>query len=401
MAAYGGGHAAMIAPVARDLRAVGAEVDLIGFTTARAAFERAGLHAASVTCLLDPDPAADAPYRLAVQPFLTGNAHPDIRAEETEAYFTLGLRDLAERCGLEEALSRVGVDGRKAFMPVSVMDRYIQRTSPDVVVSTTSPRFELALLRAARRRGVPSVALGDLFLIDERRWILSGDYAEHLTVISPVVAEELERDGLAGTSTHVTGNPAFDLMKPEPGDLALRDALRRRLGLEDRTIILWPAAQLGAVASDQRPYASPDQVVEAMERICRRDSNFAYILRPHPNAPFQMPDAAMTGVLDHGLLSAEEVLLVADVVCVEVSTMGLQAALLGKPVVCVAFAHEAGFPGYGLARTVDTLDEAVDLIAARRYGPPSASFSMPPLGSAARNVVQLLMSLATQSVRDI
>lgn len=385
----------MLAPVAKGLKAAGADVDLIGFTTGRATLERAGLQARSVLALLDPDPASDAPYRAAVQPFLRDHAHADVRPEETEAYFTVGLRDLVERLGFDEAIRRLETDGRKAFTPVSVMERYIQRTRPDLVVSTTSPRFELALLRAARRLDVPSVALGDLFLVDEREWILSGDYAEHLTVISPVVAEELRRDGLIGTRTHVTGNPAFDAMTPALDDPARREAIRRRLGLTDRTVILWPAVQLGAVASDGRPYAGPAEVVEAMERICERDPDFTYLLRPHPNSPFSLPETARHGLLDLGLLSPEEALLAADLLCVEVSTMGLQAALLGKPVVCVAFAHEAGFPRYGLAQVVDTMDEAVDLIAGRRYVPPSADFAMPPLGSATRNVVQLLERLAS------
>ena len=397
MASYGGGHAAMLGPVAQELRTCGVDVDLMGFTTGRAALERAGLEAGSVTRLLDPDPGADEPYRRAVQALGPLGSHPDVRPEESEAYFTVGLRDLAERVGLEQALLRVAEEGRTAFTPVSVMARYIARSRPDLVVSTTSPRFELAMLRAARQEGVTSVALGDLFLIDERRWILSGDYAEHLTVISPVVAEALKHDGLSGTETHVTGNPAFDLMQPKPTDDLRRSELRRRLGVEGRTVILWPAAQLGAVANDQRPYASPDQVVHAMEQICRLDPEFTYILRPHPNAPFSLPAGAVHGILDHGLLSAEEVLLLADLVCVEVSTMGLQAALLGKPVICVAFAHEAGFPLYGLAQAVETLSEMVEVVVGRRYGPPSQAFAMPPLGSATRNIARLLMGLVRRA----
>lgn len=380
----------MLAPVARVLRAQGVEVDLIGFTTGRAYFERAGLHASSAVALLDPDRTMDAPWLAAARPFLDRQSHPDITPQEAEAYFTVGLRDLAERIGREEALARVAAIGRKAFEPIAAMERYIQRTRPDLVVSTTSPRFELALLRAARRQGVPSVALGDLFLVDEREWILSGDYADHLAVISPVVAEALQRDGLTGVRTHVTGNPAFDSLLPTPADEERRAMLRKRLGLSGRTIILWPAVQLGAVALDGRPYALPEQVVEAMERICARDPNFAYVLRPHPNAPFEMPEGARNGVLDHGLLDPDDAVLIADLVCTEVSTMGLQAALLGKPVVCVAFPEEAGFPRYGLARIAPTLEDAVDMIAGRRYTAPAKDFAMPPLGSAVDNVVRLL-----------
>ena len=394
MASYGGGHAAMIAPVARELRARGAEVDLIGFTTARAYFERVGLPAGSAISLLDPVAAHDAPFREAAQPYMGLDCHADIRPEETEAYFTVGLRDLAERIGLEAALDSVRAMGRKAFEPVSAFERYIVRTRPDVVVSTTSPRFELALLRAAQRVGAPSLALGDLFLLDERRWILSGDFADHLAVISPTVAEALIRDGLTGTQLHVTGNPAFDPLAPKPDDEDRRRSLRARLGLADRTIILWPvAARPGAVASDGRPYALPVEVVAAMERICARDPNFAYLLRPHPNSPFEMPDGARNGVLDLGLLTPEEALLVSDVVAVEVSTMGLQAALLNKPVVCVAFARDAGFPEYGLAAAVDNLDEAIEMIAERRYQPPSTTWAMPPLGEATRLTADLILRL--------
>lgn len=380
----------MLAPVARVLRAQGVEVDLIGFTTGRAYFERAGLHANSAVALLDPDRTMDAPWLAAARPFLDRQSHPDITPEEAEAYFTVGLRDLAERIGREEALARVAAIGRKAFEPIAAMERYIQRTRPDLVVSTTSPRFELALLRAARRQGVPSVALGDLFLVDEREWILSGDYADHLAVISPVVVEALQRDGLTGVRTHITGNPAFDTLQPSPADVERRALLRERLGLSDRTVILWPAAQLGAVALDGRPYALPEQVVEAMERICVRDPNFAYILRPHPSAPFDMPEGMRNGLLDRGLLEPGDAVLVADIVCTEVSTMGLQAALLGKPVVCVAFPDEAGFPRYGLAQIAPMLDDLVEIVAGRRYTAPIKDFDMPPLGSAVDNVVRLL-----------
>ena len=62
--------------------------------------------------------------------------------------------------------------GRKAFKPTAAMARYLKKTRPDIVVATTSPRFELALLQAARHSGIPSLAIGDLFLVQEREWIL-------------------------------------------------------------------------------------------------------------------------------------------------------------------------------------------------------------------------------------
>lgn len=84
----------------------------------------------------------------------------------------MGLRDLARDLGREAALERVRQTGRTAFEPVDVMRRYLRQTRPDIVITTTSPRFECALQKAARLEGIPGLAVGDLFLVDERDWIL-------------------------------------------------------------------------------------------------------------------------------------------------------------------------------------------------------------------------------------
>lgn len=395
MGSYGGGHAAMLAPVAAELRARGVQVDLLGFTTARAYFERAGLSCGSSVALLDETGAADAPYRTIIRDQFDLGSHPDITPTESEAYFTVGLRALAEEVGLDEAIVRLQLMGRKSFEPISAFSRYISRTLPDIVVSTTSPRFELAALRAAKRMKIPSLSLGDLFLLDEREWILSGDFASNLTVLSSTVSDALIKDGLRGTRLHVTGNPAFDPLANLAASEARRQTLRSKLSFDGRTVILWPmAGQPGTCAADGRPYALAEQVAAAMERICSRDPRFTYMIRPHPNAPLLMPENAPNGILDFGLLTPEDALMVSDVVAVEVSTMGLQAALLGKPVVCVGFAKEAGFPEHGLAVAVDNLDQAVDLISNRAYELPPASWAMPPLGEATQRVSDLILELA-------
>lgn len=395
MASYGGGHAAIVAPVAAELRARGVEVDLLGFTTARAYFERVGLSCGSAIALLDDSEEADAPYRTIVRERFNLGYHADITTAEAEAYFTVGFRDLAELFGLDEAILRVERMGRKAFEPIGAFSRYIGRTQPDIVVSTTSPRFELAVLRAAKKMGVTSLSLGDLFLLDEREWILSGDFADHLAVISSTVSEALTKDGLRGTRLHVTGNPAFDPLAGLANSGVRRQQLRSDLNLDGRTVILWPmAGQPGTCSADGRPYALAEEVAAAMEQVCSRDPRFAYIIRPHPNAPLVMPENSPNGILDAGLLTPEEALMVSDVVAVEVSTMGLQAALAGKPVVCVGFAKEAGFPEHGLATAVEDLDQAVDLISRQAYSTPPADWASPPIGEATQRVSNLILELA-------
>ncbi len=395
LASYGGGHAQIIATLARALKDAGYDTEIIGFTTAYQFFKRQGLEANSVVSLLDTDKSADEPYRLAVQPFLGGQSHPDISAAETQAYFTLGLRALAEEHGLDAALGMVRAKGRTAFKPVSVIERYLRRTKPDVVITTTSPRFEHAMLQAARRVGIPSLAVSDLFLVHERNWIVSGDYAEHLTVISPLVAQELRDAGLEGTEVHVTGNPVFDSLLLRPEHAEIRTDLRRKLGIDDKKVVLWPSAVIEDKLFYGRACSSVEAVVNAFERLCRIDPAFTYLVRPHPNSPFELPADAVHGILDWKLLTSEEALLVSDVVCVELSTMGLQAALMGKPVICVAFDDVVSYPEYGLAKTAANVEEAVNTLLSGDYASrATAEFGMPPLGTATQRIIDLVGSIA-------
>lgn len=395
LASYGGGHAHIIATLARALKDADYETEIIGFTTAYQFFKRQGLDANSVVSLLDTDKSADEPYRLAVQPFLGGQSHPDISAAETEAYFTLGLRALAEEHGLDAALGMVRAKGRTAFKPVSAIERYLRRTKPDVVITTTSPRFEHAMLQAARRVGIPSLAVSDLFLVHERNWIVSGDYAEHLTVISPLVAQELRDAGLEGTEIHVTGNPVFDSLLLRPEHAEIRTNLRKKLGIDDKKVVLWPSAVIEDKLFYGRACSSVQAVVNAFERLCQTDPAFIYLVRPHPNSPFELPAGAAHGILDWKLLTSEEALLVSDVVCVELSTMGLQAALMGKPVICVAFDDVVSYPEYGLAKTAANVEEAVNTLLSGDYvSRATAEFGMPPLGTATQRIIDLVESIA-------
>ncbi|WP_341235823.1 hypothetical protein [uncultured Sulfitobacter sp.] len=388
---YGGGHAQIMAAVAAGLIARGSTPDLIGLTTAARFFARRGLAARSVLALQDEaSTCTDAGDLAFLRDVTAGQSHPDITPAQTAAYFAIGYRDLACRIGTRAARDRITAEGRRAFLPVDAMVRYLKRTRPDAVVTTTSPRFEHAMLQAARRLGIPSLAISDLFLIRERDWIIPAPYAEHLSVFASSVREDLLQAGLIGSEIHVTGNPAFDSLRPAPDDAARRAALRARLGMTDKTVILWPAAQVDARGRSGDPYAGPQDLVPVFERLCRADPDFTYILRPHPNSAFTLGPGADHGLLDDGTLSPEEALLVADVVCAEVSTMGLQAALRGIPVICVKYAEDAVYPLHGLARAVPDLDAMAAMLLARDFGKGGQTIDMPPLGTATGNVVDLI-----------
>lgn len=376
LACYGGGHAQIIAALAAAMVRRGLTPKVLGFTTAYRGLQRAGVDALSVEALLEPE---DGPFLEAAERFVGPETHPDITAAETRAYYGLGLHDLVARFGWDEALEAVGKHGRKAFEPTTVLSRYLRKVKPDVVVTTTSPRFELAMLKAGRALGIPTLAIGDLFLVKESEWITDPGYARYLAVLSDDVAAFIAAKGYPADNIRVTGNPAFDSLATGAQDSQRRLELRKVWNLADKTVVLWPAPG-GTMSMIGRPFQPAEQVVAALEQLCMRDSAISYIYRTHPNTAGALSVPIVYGRLDQGALSPEDALLVADVVCVEASTMGLQAAVRGLPVVCVGFADYVMYPRFGLAQSVDTLGEAMDLIAKRAVPPPDRD-RLPPVGN--------------------
>jgi hypothetical protein len=387
---YGGGHANIIAAVAHELVRRRVAFDLIGLTTAFAAFQRAGLVPRDVTTLVDP--VEDAPHYTAVERYLPAASHPDITPAQTHAYFALGFADLVRRFGKGEAHRRIAAQGRKAFEPTSMFVRHFTRCPPSLVVATTSPRFELAAIRAARRCRVPSLAVGDHFLVGETAAITSGDYADHLVVLAEAVAERLRGTGGALPQLHVCGNPAFDALAPAPQDAARRAALRERLGFNGKRVLFWPLGG-GAHSGSGERLLPANEAVAALEPIAQASGDWTYLLRAHPNWPVA-PGIAQMCPAD---FSPEDCLLVSDLVVAESTTLGLQALLRGIPVIAFGHADLTQYPHFGWASLAHSTDELRELVLRGDYAPPPPELAR-LVGGAAARVADLIESLHTASL---
>lgn len=377
--------------LACELRARGHDFDLMGFTTAFATFKRAGLDPLDVTAMVEWE--TDHGAFDATADLRPASGHPDISQAQTDAYFALGYRDLAERHGEQEARRIVVEQGRKAFEPVSILQRFLNQLRPSVIVSTTSPRFESAAIKAGRRLGISTIAVGDNYLLSEERHILANPYADHLTVIAPEIGERLLANGLTGTKIYPLGNPAFDALAARDGDHAKRIELRRKFGLTDRTVILWPLGGSSAEVAGKR-LLGPHEAQTFLDSVCKSDSAFSYIMRPHPNWPVD-PIDSQHGFVDASL-SPEEALLIADVVCAESSTMGMQAALKGIPAICLRFSDYVIYPKLGWASEAGDLNHLRSLLLERSY------FSAPErvtrqIGRSTGNIVDLIESVISES----
>ncbi|WP_157794325.1 hypothetical protein [Endozoicomonas ascidiicola] len=136
------------------------------------------------------------------------NPSSGITREESIAYLGLSYWDLVQKYGFEEAKTRYSQLRRHSFMPTLVMEKIFDIVSPHVVITTNSPRSELAAIRVANQRGIPSISLVDLF-----GWKhFCPMEAQHIVVqAEQTILNMISRgESFEHQKYHVLGNPSFD-----------------------------------------------------------------------------------------------------------------------------------------------------------------------------------------------
>lgn len=391
--AYGGGHVAMVVPVALRARELGlCEPLVLALTTAGPVARAAGLPTVGFRDFVE---AADAPWLDLGAQLAAQLPNPSVEMAESAAYLGLSLADLAEQRGLEQAQAEYRELGRGAFLPVRFLRRVLSRVRPRLVCATNSPRAERAAILAAGQLSLPAACLVDLFAVDEKRWIGQAGFADRVCVLNDAVRQSLLRMQRHAEEVVVTGNPAFDRLRA-PADAGRVAALRRRMGHPGRRVLLW-ASHVEPASHPWRPGVQgdpklPARVLDALVAHLASRQEWVLAVRPHPSeAPPAL--AAREGVVLTGQdWPLADLLHTCDAVCTLTSTVGLEAHLLGKPVIQVAgslFEDAAPYARMGIAlpATLASLGRVIDQLPAP--GPAPAIQGEP----AADRVVQVLRDL--------
>jgi hypothetical protein len=402
---YGGGHIEMCLPVIKALRecAPASEILLMALTTAHAAARRAGEAPLGYRdfCRL-PDDARAFEYG---ELLLPGNEHPDVSREESVAYLGQNFVEWIDELGLQTAFERWRAVGRQGFLPFRFFRRVLGKLQPDVVVTTNSPRSEEAAVIAAAGLGIPTLSMLDLFAMPGDPFALRSVAADRITVLSEVAAENLVNAGVPPERIFVTGNPAFDeLAGPQAAAQGLE--WRRARGWDGKNIVLWAGHLEPLDAESQWAGSSLGRAVQ--ERLVQWVSSredVCLAVRYHPNEwhGFEPPPPhPRIHWSEPGRESLLPVLMAADQVVVQATTVGVQAYTAGKLVVALGFSPlvrrtRMDYANLGMARRADSLDELVELLAQgvqRASAPPPAG-----AGRAASAVANHIVALATQNVK--
>lgn len=399
---YGGGHIAMMLPVVRALRAIRPDVhvDLLALTTAKSAATAAGEKPLAFSDLVH---LADEPFAKAWGMRLTrGNDHPAVDPVETAAYMGVNYWDLTQQYGADRARVLYEREGRYCFYPIHFFRRVVAHLAPDVVVATNSPRSEHAALDAAMEAGIPTVSMIDLFAMAGDAYLLRARHADRVTAMLPQVRDNLVAAGMDASRIVVTGNPAFDSLF-DPAQRRAAEELRRSLGWEGLKIFLWAGiierlpSEGGAVA----PGTAFGEAAEvALRRWVARREDVAAIVRYHPNEAHHF---AAQPPQERVYLSCplrdplHPQILAAHAVLVTGSTVGVEAASAGTPVLSLESSGSNSVMSYeklGISRGVPNLaaleaclDEAAD-------SAPSAASAPTQPGPASPRIAQEIIALA-------
>lgn len=392
---YGGGHVRMMLPLLQELaRRAAVRPVVLGLTAARAEVLAAGFPCLGFADFVEQGDAEAVAHGEALARALPHLA-TDLR--ESAAYLGLNWAELAQRHGSAQAEQLYRQHGRQAFLPERTLERIIRRTGAQAVVATSAPRAERAAILAARRCGVPSLCMVDLFAAYEIAWLREAGFADRVCVLNARVRDRLVAAGRPARDIVVTGNPAFDgLWDPQLRQQGL--ALRRARGWERQKVVLW-ASQLEPESHPSHPgrgdASLPGRIADCLRSMLPSQPGMELVVRRHPSEPAgpapSQPREWLSGRAEelHVLLHA------CDVVVVMTSTVGIEARLAGKRVIQVLgslYSDDAPYLAYGIA------DEAVqlpDLPAAVERALRAAAAPPPPQegGRAAARVAEVLLEL--------
>lgn len=401
---YGGGHVAKVVPVVRELALRGVSCQVMALTAGYGIAQRMGLSPLGYRDFLhlagDPDRVLERGRGL-----LAGNSHPDIDEHESLCYLGINYTEWVETYGEEGARRLYSQGGRRIFLPVRFMGKVLGALKPACVVTTSSPRSERAATEAAVALGIPTLNIMDLFGLPYDIYPRQPVHADRITVLSEYVKDNLITAGIEAARIAVTGCPAYDPLQ-DPSILREAAAFRQGMGWQGKTVVMYPGYMEEAAANCPKEFEGIAFGLEVERRLrewVAQSVDRALVVRYHPNQYHEFPSLGPQDRVYVSNPTREPVgflVQASDVVVVQTTTVGLEAALAGKRVLSLRFAPSVinlafDYSEIGLAEPV----EGMEGIAAALDNPDPVSPPvkvMPPLGPAAPRVADEIMDLSAR-----
>ena len=320
--------------------------------------------------------------------------------DESVAYHGVNFLDLVQEHGEGRARLLYAARQRQAFLPVRAMTRLLEREQPDLVVVTSSPRTEEALAIAARKKGIPVICMVDLFEVHGMAVGKYREYADRFLVLNENVREKLISFGCAPEQVVATGNPAFDPLC-HPNTRAAGVKLREAHGWQAKhQVILWASQVEPSVhpfTGEPGDSSLPVRIEQALRDYVAKHEDARLVVRHHPSEhrPFLTSIRTEFSPLHQNV---GELLNAVDTVVVMTSTIGLEAAIVGKRVITVKNSIFAGSAPYSALGIAEGIENPSELSSALERLTNSNGSSRQAFGAFAAGVATDAVCLALEAV---
>lgn len=325
------------------------------------------------------------------------------------------LRSHCALVALDGSPDALILEGLIGYLYVSALDAQARHLwAADTVLELLQPEVVLvgndhscggqAFVQLARRRGIASVCAQDGAVDDDPWWWWLT--ADRLAATSEQLVQMLVRHGVAPERCTVTGQPRYDLLSPSgPAD---QRAARVALGLDPSKFSVLFAVQTNLSLD----------YVQAVVAALLAIPGVHVMLRPHPSDRRDLCERLTREYESehmtlHSAGDSVTLLQACDALVTRNSTVILEAAVLGKPVISVEFGASHGaatFVAAGIATPVwgsDGLAREVQRLVSAGQGPrpePSrsrqaalATLVGPVDGRAGERVAELVAEVLQQA----
>ncbi len=281
----------------------------------------------------------------------TFNPKSGMSYEESQIYLGLSFWNLVKTSDSKAEAKRVfRENGRKVFNPVYVMKRILKEEKPDLLVVTCDVRMERAAGIAANELGIPVLRIHDLIEI------YTMSYKACVCVMNEYVKNYLIRNRLCESKdVKVTGQPVFE-KNIEINEKYVKE-MNKEFGFDGyQKIFLY-------LEAPQDP--DSDIIENEFKRMSENHLENLYIIKLHPNQDFVKEEQKSENYKKIRDIELKYLIHAADVVITRDSTGGIEAALMGKPLVIISLSRPfvLDYSKYGVAVKAGNVEEMERLMA--------------------------------------
>lgn len=350
---YGGGHGNIVKYIYKQLQLTeDFQANILALTASVRIFDEAGIPYKTYVDYLDfienKDRIKEIGEQLAKKEYDKTSGLP---YEQIAAYLGVGYYNALIDNNMDEHITQEKFSkyGRTIFCPIHTMSEILRYENPDVVVLTTDVRSEKAAGIVANNLGIPVVRVIDLVNV------LPVPYRSTLCVMNQLVKDILlNRKEFIQSNIIVTGQPVFEYVTQlDQEKCQMTEQYFYRENYKHVIIYL-----------ESPQYRDQEKLEPEIRRLAKKNPRNLYIIKLHPNQKLLTIKNKPKNLCIEQRYELKYLLNMCDLAITGISTSGLEAAFLGKPLIVSNLCgnKNSQWDKYGIAIKITTTEELENAI---------------------------------------